>query len=132
MEVIIERYIFFLERENSYGDILVESRGGKEDIRLKKSFSKIYQNGSQFLTKEIIQNRLTSKELKVKPKSSSIIGLEIADLLAYLSREFMLQKYNFMKKKTEVFSNKINEIIKDKYYKSKNGKLEGYGIKLLP
>lgn len=132
MEVIIERHIFFLERENSYGDILVESRGGKEDIRLKKSFSKIYQNGSQFLTKEIIQNRLTSKELKVKPKSSNIIGLQIADLLAYPSRDFMLQKYYNLEKKPEIFSNKINGIIKNKYYKGKNGKLEGYGIKLLP
>lgn len=36
MEILIER--FFLESVNAVGDVMVESRGGKEDARLKKTY----------------------------------------------------------------------------------------------
>ena len=35
MEIILERFFFFLDAVDSTGDVMVESRGGKEDMRLK-------------------------------------------------------------------------------------------------
>ena len=35
LAVMLERYVLFLERTKGIGDIMAESRGGKEDNRLK-------------------------------------------------------------------------------------------------
>ena len=131
MEVIIERYYFFLERINSIGDVMVESRGGKEDKRLKETFTRIYKNGTTYIEGTKIQKRLTSKELKVKPKSQNISGLQLADLLAHPIRRFMLKEYKNYQNKNTVFGDEIIKRIKDKFYKGKKG-IEGYGIKFLP
>lgn len=75
MEILIERFFFFLESVNAVGDVMVESRGGKEDVRLKKSYLRIFENGTQFVDAVRLQKRLTSKELKVKPKMLNIACL---------------------------------------------------------
>ncbi len=131
MEIILERYFFFLESVNSVGDVMVESRGGKEDTRLKKSYTRIFQNGTQFIAAERLQKRLTSKELKVKPKMLNIACLQLTDLIAHPSRRFMFRKYGINEGKRYAFGDKIIKVIENKYYKGKSG-LEGYGIKLLP
>lgn len=132
MEIILERFFFFLESVNASGDVMVESRGGKEDKRLKNSFSKIYQNGTQYIIAKDLQKRLTSKELKVKPKMLNIACLQLADLLAHPSRKYMFRKFGIDEGKSYVFGDEIIKIIESKYYKSKSGNIEGYGIKLLP
>jgi hypothetical protein len=38
MEMMIERYVFFLERENEIGDIMPEARQGKKDELLQLAF----------------------------------------------------------------------------------------------
>lgn len=131
MEIILERFFFFLESVNSTGDVMVESRGGKEDKRLKKSYTRIFQNGTQFIEAERLQKRLTTKELKIKPKMLNIACLQLADLIAHPSRRFMFRKYGINEGKEYAFGNKIIEVIENKYYRGKTG-LEGYGIKLLP
>lgn len=132
MEILIERFFFFLESVDSVGDVMVESRGGKEDMRLKKSYSKIFQNGTQFIESERLQKRLTSKELKVKPKMLNIACLQLTDLIAHPSRRFMFRKYDINEGKEFVFGDKIISVIEEKYYRGKSGVIEGYGIKLLP
>lgn len=131
MEIILERFFFFLESVDSVGDVMVESRGGKEDMRLKKSYSRIFQNGTQFIEAERLQKRLTSEELKVKPKMLNIACLQLTDLVAHPSRRFMFRKYGINEGKGYAFGDKIIGVIENKYYKGKTG-LEGYGIKLLP
>jgi hypothetical protein len=37
LRIIVERFVLFLESMNTVGDVMCESRGGKEDMRLKKS-----------------------------------------------------------------------------------------------
>lgn len=132
MEILIERFFFFLESVDSVGDVMVESRGGKEDMRLKKSYSKIFQNGTQFIESERLQKRLTSKELKVKPKMLNIACLQLTDLIAHPSRRFMFRKYDINEGKEFVFGDQIISVIEGKYYRGKFGVIEGYGIKLLP
>jgi hypothetical protein len=131
MEILIERYFFFLKERDLKGDVMIESRGGKEDLRLKKSFRKILDDGTSYIKSELLNEQLSSKELKIKPKSANVSGLQIADLIAYPSRQYAFDKYSIQTKTKVTFNNDIIDIIKGKYY-NKNGIIEGYGIKLLP
>lgn len=131
MSILIERYLFFLEHNKTLGDIMFESRGGKDDMRLKNSFEELYKNGTIFIKQDKFQNYLTSKQLKIKPKQNNISGLQLADLLAHPSRRDVLLKYGIINKEKNIFSDKIIQILQDKYYK-RNGKIEGFGIKKLP
>ncbi len=132
LSVLLERYLFFLEEMQSNGDVMIESRGGHEDRRLKESFSKIYEKGTDYIHAEKYHNLLTSKQLKVKPKILNISGLQIADLIAHPSRRDILIEFNLKKKKREVFGDKIIDILREKKYYKKFEKIIGYGIKKLP
>lgn len=131
MEILLERFFFFLESNSAIGDVMVESRGGKEDMRLKKSFSNIIENGTNFIDSERLKQRFTSHELKVKPKLLNIACLQLADLLAHPSRRFMFRIYHIDEGKSYIFGDNIIKLIEKKYYRGKSG-IEGYGIKLLP
>jgi hypothetical protein len=130
MAVLLERYSFFLEERNGKGDVMAESRGKKEDMRLKKSFEKLYIEGSQFILPEKFQEVLTSKQLKVKSKGNNISGLQLADLIAHPSRNEILKSQKIFDTSLSLFAVKIIQILQDKYYK-RNNKIIGYGKKYL-
>ena len=75
LKVLLERFIFFLENLDVVGDVMAESRGGKADLRLKDAFERLWEKGDEYIDPERFQARLTSKQLKVKPKSNNISGL---------------------------------------------------------
>jgi hypothetical protein len=130
---IVERYILFLEADKSTGDVLAESRGGKEDMRLKKSFARLFSSGTDWIAADRFISTLTSKQLKVKPKSSNIAALQIADLIAHPSRQEILKNNSKIEYGIEKFGNKIIQILIDsKYDRSSKGKIDGYGRKFLP
>ncbi len=131
MEILLERFFFFLESKSANGDVMIESRGGKEDLRLKRSFLRIFENGTNFIESDRLKMRFTSHELKVKPKMLNIACLQLADLLAHPSRRFMFRTYGIEEGKSYTFGDEIIKIIETKYYKGKSG-IEGYGIKMLP
>jgi hypothetical protein len=62
----------------------------------------------------------------------NIACLQLCDLIAHPSRRFMFRKYGINEGKEFVFGDKIITVIEEKYYRSKTGIIEGYGIKLLP
>lgn len=115
LAVLLERYVFFLNRNKGKGDVLAESRGGKEDRTLKDSFSRLYRNGTDFVGPEQFQNSLTSKQLKVKLKANNIAGLQLADLIAHPSRNEILHEQNLLNRELPPFGKKIIEILKGKY-----------------
>jgi len=131
MEILLERFYRFLIDRNIKGDVMFESRGGKEDNRLKKSYNRIYEEGTSYINASDLQTSFTSSQLKVKPKQLNVSGLQIADLLAYPARQFMFKHYSLIDDERVTFNDKIIEILKTKFYKRGN-KTEGYGIKLLP
>jgi hypothetical protein len=131
MEIIIERFYFFLQNNTAVGDVMFESRGGKEDIRLKKSFSKIWESGTHYIDSDRLQKMLTSKQLKIQPKKLNITGLQVADLLAHPARRMMFKMKKIEEGKKFVFGDQIIEIMKSKYYNIDNS-IYGYGIKFLP
>lgn len=129
LSVLLERYCMFLSDKSAEGDVLAESRGGKEDMRLKKSFRGLIEKGTDFMASDRFQKSFTSKELKVKLKASNIAGLQLCDLLAHPSRREVLMEHHLINDNRSLFGDRINEILKGKYYKGRNGNV--YGKKLL-
>lgn len=129
--VIIERYVLFLEEQNAKGDVLAESRGGKEDNRLKDSYNNLVKRGTDYIDSKMFTTFLTSVQLKVKQKSNNISGLQVADTIAHPSRREILIEKKIINKNREVFGDQIIRILQDKYYQ-KDGKVNGYGKKFLP
>lgn len=130
-EILLERYRLFLDLNNSVGDVMIESRGGKEDMRLKKSFKKLMENGTQYLKTEELSKVITSKQLKVKPKTANIAGLQLADLIAHPIRRWFFKNMLDLDDGNQIFSDEIISVIEPKLM-TYDGKINGYGAKKLP
>lgn len=115
LAVLLERFVFFLNRTDRQGDVMAESRGGKEDIRLKDSFARLWEQGTEYVTSEQFHKALTSKQLKVKQKQNNISGLQLADLLAHPSRNEILQEQKLLEKEIAPFAKRVIEILQKKY-----------------
>jgi|SRR3954453_11524696 len=90
---LLERYAGWLELEGSAGDVMAESRGGREDEELRAAFDITLQKGTRFHSPEQFQAVLTSVDIKLKKKEHAIAGLELADLLAYpFKREMIAER----------------------------------------
>jgi hypothetical protein len=124
LAILLERYHFFLNERNVKGDVMAESRGGKEDMRLKKSFSKLWEDGTEFIPPEKFHNVLTSKQLKVKSKANNVAGLQLTDLLAHPSRNEILHENGFLEKGLPPFGKAIVAVLQGKYYQ-KDGRIFG-------
>jgi hypothetical protein len=134
LEVLVERYVMWLEEHRTVGDVLAEARGGTPDRRLEKSFAWLYDHGTFHVGPETVQKRLTSKHLKLKPKSANVTGLQMADLIAHPSSLYVRWLYNAGDAPAR-FGGEIVEILESgKYRRSRHSqpKLKGYGVKWLP
>lgn len=124
LALLLERYTFFLEQKQTQGDVMAESRGGKEDKRLKASFAKLWQEGTEFISQKRFHEVFTSKQLKVKPKSNNISGLQLADIIAHPSRNEILSENKLLGRPLAPFVKKIIKILQSKYYQH-HGKIFG-------
>ena len=118
LAVLLERFVFFLDRERAVGDAMAESRGGKEDIRLKKSFETLLDRGTDFLPPQRFAAVFTSRQLKVKSKANNVAGLQLADLVAHPSRNEILYDEGLITKLAP-FAQRVSALLKGKYYQDK-------------
>jgi hypothetical protein len=129
---LVERYAMFLNRRSARGDALAESRNRKPDKKLKESFARIFQTNAlrQLPAKDL--KSLTSTELKVKPKSDNLSGLQLADLVAHPSwRAMRLARER--QSPPDDFGGRVAKILfARKYDRRWTGRIEGYGQKWLP
>ncbi len=131
-EILIERFRLFLDIKGSKGDIMVESRGSKEDMRLKDSYRRIMENGTHNLSSDDLKSHFTSLELKVKPKTANISGLQLADLIAHPSRRWFFKSVLNMDDGKVTFEDEIINILEKAKFFRYRGKIYGYGTKKLP
>jgi len=115
LAVLLERFVFFLNRRGTRGDAMAESRGGKEDIRLKASYERLWAEGTDFVEPEQFHSALTSRQLKVKTKANNISGLQVADLLAHPSRNEVLAEHGLLEKGLAPFAKSVVDILQGKY-----------------
>lgn len=132
LTVMVERYVLWLCQRDAQGDVMSESRGGKEDRRLKDSFERVFEQGSDFVPPEQFRARLTSRQLKVKSKANNIAGLQLADLMAHASFRATLARREGRPLPAN-FGGRIAAILEaDKYHRNAAGVIEGWGRKWLP
>ncbi len=85
LSYLIERSIFYVD--NSENDnipeisIVVERRGKKEDNKLLNYYNGLRNRGTKWISAERLRARIG--EFGFKNKKDNIIGLQIADLIAY-------------------------------------------------
>lgn len=132
LKVIVERYVLWLRGHQARGDVMSESRGGKENQRLMDSFTRVHEEGSEYIGAEVVSTHLTSRQLKVKTKANNIAGLQIADLVAHPSFKATQARRN-NEALPDNFGGTIAAILEhDKYIRSPGGRIEGWGRKWLP
>lgn len=132
LEILVERFALWLEQHAATGDIMAESRGGNEDVRLKEVFRELYQNGTSYIAADRLQVRLTSRELKVKPKAANVAGLQLADLIAYPSSRAAMCRHQGKPLPSDLNGEVAAILEASKYDRSPSGRIDGWGRKWLP
>lgn len=120
---VLERVLFELDARKieSKTNIIIESRGKKEDQLLSKRYNELLYKGSGVVTSDRFVNKY-NEELNFKRKYQNDIGLQLADLCAYpIARHVLLPEEPYPS--FEIIKNKI---------RNNKGKMEGYGIKIFP
>lgn len=133
LRCLLERYVLYLRRHSTQGDVVIEPRFKKADKKVKASFERTFADGTDNIPAKIIQRHLLSKDIQFFAKSANIAGLQLADLLAHPSARHMrmLRDGGQM---PEDFGGKIAEILTARRYSRhpKTGTIEGWGMKWLP
>jgi hypothetical protein len=128
LAALLERYCGFLNFYNARGDVLAESRGGTEDLNLKRAYQKLYKQGTWYRGSEFFQRVLTSSEIKIKLKSSNVAGLQFSDLLAYPCKQEVLVEERRLEDSGDNFGKQICQCIQPKYNQQiYQGRIKGYG-----
>jgi len=120
---IMERLIFYLDAKSSVAtvDIKIERRGKKEDRQLLDQYNVISDRGTYYVDSQRLRKRVDKFDFSLK--RNNVVGLQIADLCAYpLARHILCPREPYI----------TFQIIKNKLYCDKNGKYDGYGLKVFP
>lgn len=132
MEVMVEKYAKFLKRKDSIGDIMPEGRLGKKDERLQAAFLAVKASGTYYASRDLLNKRIPSSNLKFRYKRDNIAGLQLADLIAHpshmLIREAMGHAVHL-----GAFCESLKQLLmEEKYDRGWHGRVLGYGMKWLP
>lgn len=122
LSYILERLVFCTdENKPSTVEINIEKRGKKEDDQLLSYYNKVVDRGTFHVSPDRFKNRFSNFSMLLK--KDNCIGLQVADLCAYpLARHVLNSQEPYIP----------YQIIENKLYKSKSGKVEGFGLKVFP
>ncbi len=131
LEVILERYIMFLENQIATGDVMVEARNKKKDKQLKQVYRDFFEHGTDQISHDRMQAQLSSKEIKIKPKVKDVYGLQLADLIAYPSYSG-IKRQHLKQELPKNFGGLIFDILSESKYYRVGNRIWGIGKKWLP
>ena len=137
LEDLMQRYQFWMQSYCSkfghcYGDILAEARGGNEDKVTKNTYIEIY-NGNGYNPLKNAAKHFSSTEIKLKPKSAGIAGLEFTDLISHPARRYILSRFGLAENiKKSSYEQKIVDILVAAKFRRRDGEIDGHGIRLFP
>ncbi len=138
LQILLERYVMFLEHRSKCGSVLAEARGKKMDQALEKEYRSILDNGTGFSQDANVngsryQRCLTNSQIRLDRKTANQPGLQIADLLVHESRDEVLAHFGHDRPAPRPFQQRLVEIIRAKYYRHPTrGVIDGCGRKVLP
>lgn len=121
LEILVERFVKFLQVSKEKGVIIAESRGSQLDNELELAFLNLKINGTRFLQpKEITDN---IEQFIIKKKGEDIAGLQLVDTLATpIGRRYLKKVNHYIDYET----------IKTKFRRIQCGRYKGYGLVILP
>lgn len=121
LSYVLERLIYCTDNKSSTISIVIEKRGQKEDRQLVAHYNGVVDSGTYHVGANRFKNRVT--DFAMMAKRDNNIGLQIADLCAYpIARHVLNSEEPYIP----------FQIVQCKLYCSKNGKVEGYGLKVFP
>ena len=133
LTVVLERYVQWLARNGRFGDVLAESRGKKEDMQLARAYRYIHDNGSDHVDVKLFQERLTSREIKLRSKTANVAGLQLADVIANPACRHLICVHEKQKMTAPFGIRIVNILIRKKYVRNPySGQIRGWGVKWLP
>jgi len=122
LRFILERATMFLGRSKEKMIFRIESRETHNDKKLAEVYEKFRSSSHQLFTKEEIQSKFT--DLSFNQKVQNIVGMQIADLVAYPIGKWVLDSTK---------ENKAFEIVEKKLHKKPNTNIYlNYGLKIFP
>jgi len=119
---LLERTLFELDDLGGVAEIIIESRGDREDKTLAAKYNELITRGSH----QVQINRFVAKygtKIQFRRKRENDCGLQLADLCAYPTSRHLLNPNE---------PQPAFDIIADKFRRSSRGEVRGYGIKLFP
>lgn len=140
LEYLMQRYQYWMQsvaRRNGisypFGDILAEARGGGEDKLTKLTYQEIYA-GRGYNQLRNADMFYTSSQIKLKPKSANIAGLQFVDLISHPSRRYILTLHGLGNdfKKSSFEEDIVNILIRDKFRRGYNSEIDGAGVVFFP
>lgn len=121
LSFIMERTVFYLDSMkncNANLTTVIERRGKKEDNALLDYYNRVLDKGTYWVTSDRMKKYF--KKFEMKWKKDNIVGLQIADLIAYPVTRYILNPEGV---------NYAFDIINKNIYQDR-GKL--YGLKVFP
>jgi hypothetical protein len=132
LEVMTSRFAAWLVERDAVGDVMAESRGGKEDQRLKESFRQVHATAQALHPRSPVASRLTSRELKVKPKLNNIGGLQLTDLVAHPALLASIDERAGSPRRDTFGGRLITMLDRNKYARDRAGQIVGVGRVWVP
>lgn len=138
LEYLMQRYQYWMQDYSykfgaSFGDIMAESRGGREDRTTKEAYNLIF-NGRGYNQLKDAEKYFSSSQIKLKPKKSNIAGLQFADLLSHSARRYILSQNGLaVNLDPNSFESKIVDILVErKFRRNRANQIDGFGAVLYP
>jgi len=134
MEILVEKYVQWLERKKATGDIMPEMRKGQKDCALQRAYNSVRIWGTGFVNTARIAAAIPAAKLKFRSKEDNITGLQICDLLAHPSHVYVRSLQHHQVTLGPFAAQVVPILVEKKYDRSpwNKDKIVGYGIKYLP
>jgi len=120
LDVLVERFCFDIGRIAGGGVIVAEKRDPTLDRQLELAWLNLKIQGTQYLRATVVEQRIVA--LNLRTKQDNIAGLQLADLVVSPIGRHLLGKPD----------NDDWRIVNSKLRRSRAGRVEGYGLVVLP
>jgi len=120
LDVLVERFCFEIGNATEGGVIVAEKRDPTLDRELELAWLNLKIRGTRYIRARDIDERIAG--LNLRAKQDNVAGLQLADLVVSPIGRHMLGKPD----------REDWRIVEAKFRRSPDGKIEGYGLVILP
>lgn len=138
LEYLMQRYQYWMQdysqqrHDAIMGDIVAESRGGREDRITKDTYRLIYE-GKGYIGLEDAPKYYSSRDIKLRKKKANIAGLQFVDLISHPARRYILSQKNLAHNlKPTSFEQTVVEVLVKEKFRKHQGNIDGFGAVFFP